>query len=73
MTSRFHPNGGSQNQEPGFSAKRENLLLRLIAPGMSSNEIGEALFISEKTVNTHVSHVLNTCGRRYAVQAVSQT
>ncbi|MFC9773855.1 helix-turn-helix domain-containing protein [Paenibacillus chitinolyticus] len=49
------------------------MLLRLIAPGMSSIEIGEVLFISEKTINTHVSHVLNTCGRRDAVQAVSQT
>ncbi len=37
---------------------REFEVLRLIARGYTYREIGERLFISVKTVETHVSHVL---------------
>ncbi|SFM20606.1 two component transcriptional regulator, LuxR family [Paenibacillus sp. 1_12] len=39
--------------------KREKDVLRLIACGMSNKGISEALFITEKTVKTHVSHLLD--------------
>jgi NarL family two-component system response regulator LiaR len=37
---------------------RELEVLQLIAKGMSNKEIGEKLFIGERTVKTHVSHLL---------------
>jgi DNA-binding NarL/FixJ family response regulator len=38
--------------------EREIEVLRLVADGLMDKEIGEALFISTRTVQTHVSHVL---------------
>lgn len=37
---------------------REMEVLQLIAQGLSNKEIGEKLFIGERTVKTHVSHLL---------------
>lgn len=37
---------------------REMEVLQLIAKGLSNKEIGERLFIGERTVKTHVSHLL---------------
>jgi DNA-binding NarL/FixJ family response regulator len=34
-------------------------VLRLIRNGKSNREIGDALFISERTAQTHVQHILN--------------
>jgi NarL family two-component system response regulator LiaR len=38
--------------------ERERDVLRLLAEGMSNQQIGEALFIGIKTVKTHVSNIL---------------
>jgi non-specific serine/threonine protein kinase len=38
---------------------REMEVLRLIRNGKSNREIGDALFISERTAQTHVQHILN--------------
>jgi NarL family two-component system response regulator LiaR len=40
-------------------SKRELEVLRLIAEGLSNASIGEALFISEKTVKSHVGNILS--------------
>jgi DNA-binding NarL/FixJ family response regulator len=48
---------------------RERQVLHLIAQGMSNAEIGEAIFLSEATVKTHVGRVLSKLGCRDRVQA----
>lgn len=48
---------------------RELDVLRLIASGKSNKEISESLFITEKTVKTHVSHLLDKLGFSDRTQA----
>jgi DNA-binding NarL/FixJ family response regulator len=49
---------------------REQDVFRLIADGLSNVEIGEKLFISDTTVKTHITHILQKLGLRDRVQAV---
>ena len=49
---------------------REREVFRLITTGLSNAEIGRELFISETTVKTHVTRVLQKLNLRDRVQAV---
>jgi DNA-binding NarL/FixJ family response regulator len=49
---------------------REREVFRLMAQGLSNGEIGQELFISETTVKTHVTHILQKLNLRDRVQAV---
>ena len=49
---------------------REQEVFRLIADGLSNVEIGQQLFISDTTVKTHITHILQKLGLRDRVQAV---
>jgi len=49
---------------------REQEIFRLIAGGLSNAEIGRELYISDTTVKTHVTHILQKLGLRDRVQAV---
>jgi NarL family two-component system response regulator LiaR len=54
---------------PGGLTEREHDVLRLIAEGMNNRDIAEKLFISEKTVKTHVSNILGKLGVADRTQA----
>jgi DNA-binding NarL/FixJ family response regulator len=49
---------------------REREILRLIASGLSNTEIAQELYISDTTVKTHVTHILQKLDLRDRVQAV---
>jgi DNA-binding CsgD family transcriptional regulator len=46
----------------GVLGKREADVARLVAEGMSNKQIGARLFISERTVDSHVRSILNKLG-----------
>lgn len=49
----------SQPPTPDPLTERETVVLKLIAQGMSNQEIAEQLVISERTVGSHVSNILS--------------
>jgi DNA-binding CsgD family transcriptional regulator len=49
--------------------KREREVLALVSAGRTNREIGEALFISEKTASVHVTHILDKMGVSSRVEA----
>jgi DNA-binding NarL/FixJ family response regulator len=50
---------------------RELEVLRLLADGFGQDEIAKRLFISTKTVATHIEHILGKLGVRSRAQAVA--
>lgn len=56
---------------PGITtlSRREEEILRLLANGLTDREIGEALMISTRTVETHVSNILRKLDARNRAEA----
>jgi two-component system, NarL family, response regulator LiaR len=61
--------GGASKRLEDELTERERDVLRCIARGRSNKEIGEDLFISEKTVKTHVGAILDKLGVADRTQA----
>ena len=61
----------SDQVETGPLAKREVEVARLIAEGLTNKQIGSRLFISERTVATHVRNILNKLGFDSRAQVAS--
>jgi DNA-binding NarL/FixJ family response regulator len=69
--SRTNGNGHSKAERPSDLTKRELETLRLLAAGKQSREIAAELMISEKTVSSHLQHVLMKLHVNSRAQAVA--
>ncbi|MET7329329.1 response regulator transcription factor [Nonomuraea sp. NPDC005650] len=72
LISEFARMGGPRPDAEALSAltPRETQVLRLVAEGLSNPEVAARLVVTEETVKTHVSRVLNKLGLRDRTQAV---
>jgi len=61
----------SKIAELGIS-KRELEVLQLISEGLSNQEIGERLFVSESTIKTHISNLFVKLDVKRRTQAVTK-
>jgi DNA-binding NarL/FixJ family response regulator len=55
--------------ELGMLTSRERDVLAAVAEGLTNKEIGQRLFISERTVGVHVGHIFDKLQVRTRVQA----
>ncbi|HEX6796375.1 MAG TPA: response regulator transcription factor [Ktedonobacterales bacterium] len=50
---------GEERDSYSALTEREREILKLVAEGLTNNQIGERLFISPKTVDTHRTHIMD--------------
>jgi non-specific serine/threonine protein kinase len=65
------PRGGKAASSAGGLSKRELEVARLVASGMTSRAIAERLFLSERTVESHLEHILTKLGFSSRAQVAS--
>jgi DNA-binding NarL/FixJ family response regulator len=61
--------GTAPDDELGGLTGREREVLAALAEGLTNREIGQRLFISERTVGVHVGHIFDKLQVRTRVQA----
>lgn len=71
MRSLRHDEAPQEHRETALSglSPREHEILELIGEGMTNRQIGQRLFLSEKTVKNHISRLLSKLGVERRVQA----
>ncbi len=62
-------NGPPKHEELSSLTDQEHKILALIAEGMTNRQIGERLFLAEKTVKNYVSSILSKLGLERRTQA----
>lgn len=62
-------NGAQEATELADLTQRERAILELIAEGLTNRQIGERLFLAEKTVKNYVSSLLSKLGLERRTQA----
>ena len=62
------PEADRRPSPPGDLTERELEVIRLVAQGRANREIADAFVLSEKTVKTHISHVLAKLGLKDRTQ-----
>jgi DNA-binding NarL/FixJ family response regulator len=67
---RLRPSKRPRPEDLDALTRRELEILVLVAAGLTNQEIAERLLLSNETVKTHVSHVLQKLGLRDRAQAV---
>lgn len=63
-------NQGEQNDRQNPLTEREIEILQFLAQGKTNQEIADELFLSERTVRTHVTNILSKLGLANRTQAV---
>ncbi len=72
------PEVGSGNRAEGLDdadrlgslSDKELVIMQMLAKGMSNKQIGEVLFISNKTVSTHKTRIMEKLGARSLVDVI---
>ena len=69
---RCRPPESSREPADGLLTRREADVLELLADGLTNREIAARLFISEKTVGTHIGHIYDKLGVHSRVEAAGR-
>lgn len=59
------------NLAPEQLTQREEAVLDALSEGMSDAEIGDELFVSRETINSHLRHIYRKLGARNRTHAVA--
>jgi ATP/maltotriose-dependent transcriptional regulator MalT len=65
------PDATTPQPAPYGLTPRETAVLRLVAEGLTNTQIGNRLFISNKTASVHVTHILSKLGVKNRPQAAA--
>ncbi|MFL5825283.1 MAG: LuxR C-terminal-related transcriptional regulator, partial [Thermoleophilaceae bacterium] len=65
------PDPPTEDDEPFGLTPRERQVLALVAEGRTNREIGDTLFMAEKTASVHVSRILAKLGVRSRTEAAA--
>ena len=69
MLDRLRDGGTSEPAELRSLTPQERRILELVAEGLTNRQIGERMFLAEKTVKNYVSHLLAKLGLERRTQA----
>ncbi|CAG2145726.1 Putative transcriptional regulator [Cupriavidus numazuensis] len=62
--------GLDETRRLGSLSDKELVIMQMLAKGMSNKQIGEVLFISNKTVSTHKTRIMEKLGARSLVDVI---